>query len=141
VKVIKGIFILVIFILAIGLAGCGEGDSPQMEDITWVLESYGEPGNTNPALEETEITVLFDSARGEVGGSAGCNGYGGTYELDGNELTFPGPFILTMMYCNEQINDQEKEYTSILQDAASYEIKGGKLTIYCGDNVLIYRQQ
>lgn len=136
----KSVLILIVLVLSIGLAGCGEETSLSLEDTTWVLESYGEPGNTTVALEETEVTVLFESAKGEVGGSAGCNGYGGTYELDGNELKFL-ELMTTLMYCNEQVNDQEVEYMNILQAAESFEIKGGKLTINCGDNVLIYKPQ
>ena len=135
------IFTLLLIALTIGLVGCNGESSPPLEGVTWVLESYGEEGNTKSALEDTEVTVLFESDGAKVGGSGGCNGYGSAYALDGNEISFTEPFILTMMYCNEPINDQENAYVDILQATESYEIKGGKLTITSGENVLIYTQQ
>ncbi len=83
---------------------------------------------------------MFESDGAKVGGTGGCNGYGGTYELDVDKLKFL-ELMTTLMYCNEQINDQEEEYLAILQAAESYEIKGDKLTINSGDNVLIYTKE
>jgi heat shock protein HslJ len=133
--------LVIILLLAVGtwLAGCAGPAGEPLEDITWVLESYGEPGNTNAVLPDAEVTVMFESSSGEVGGSAGCNHFGGTYKLDGNKLTLPGPMMVTEMWCGDQLNDQENEYLDALHSAQSFEITDGKLTINCRDTVLIYR--
>ena len=109
-----------------------------LEDIIWVLESYGDPDNLNVVLEDTEITVTFISAEGKIEGSGGCNSYGGSYEVDEDELTIPGPLVSTEMACSEPIMNQEQEYLAILQNAESYEIEDDQLQIFSGDKVLIF---
>ena len=109
-----------------------------LEDIIWVLESYGDPDNLNVVLEDTEITVTFISAEGKIEGSSGCNSYGGSYEVDEDELTIPGPLVSTEMACSEPIMNQEQEYLAILQNAESYEIEDDQLQIFSGDKVLIF---
>jgi len=109
-----------------------------LEDIIWVLESYGDPDNLNAVLEDTEITVTFISAEGKIEGSGGCNSYGGSYEVDEDELTIPGPLVSTEMACSESIMNQEQEYLAILQNAESYEIEDDQLQIFSGDKVLIF---
>ena len=46
----------------------------------------------------------------------------------------------TEMYCMdpEGVMDQEQAYLKTLGEAESYKIANDILTVYCGDNVLIY---
>ena len=122
---------------ALWLAACATG-AEALEDKTWVLESYGEPNSLNTVLEDTEITATFDSAEGKISGSAGCNHYFGGYEVSGNKLSFPGPIASTEMWCGEEIGEQERQYLSALTDSESYKIEGDKLTINCGQQVLVF---
>ena len=112
-----------------------------LEDSKWVLQSYGEPGNLTYVIADTEITAEFVSSEGTVKGSAGCNSYFGSYEVEGSQLSIPGPIGATEMYCAEPegVMDQEQEYLATLQLAESYEINGDELTIHCGDQVLIFK--
>jgi len=118
--------------------GVPPGVAATLEDTTWILASYGEPGNLKAVLEDTEITAEFLSAEKSVKGSAGCNSYGGGYELNNNKLSFPGPLISTMMACPEPIMNQEQEYLAILQNAETYEIEDDQLQILSGEKVLIF---
>jgi len=113
----------------------------ELEDKIWVLEAYGEPDNLKPRLEDTEVTATFKSEEGQVTGSGGCNGYFGSYEVNDDNLSIPGPIGATEMSCGEQKDTQEREYFSILQTAESYEIEDGKLTINCDNRVLIFESQ
>ena len=108
-----------------------------LEGTKWILQSYGEPENLKDVLEDTEITATFNKEEGQVTGSAGCNSYFGSYEAEDANLSIPGPIGATEMSCGEQKDTQEREYLSILQAAESYEIEDGKLTINCGNYVLI----
>ena len=131
---------LLVFLFLAGtllLAACATG-AEALEDKTWVLESYGEPDSLNTVLEDTEITATFDSTEGKVTGSAGCNHYFGGYELSGSKLSFPGPIAATEMWCGEQLDQQERQYLNALMDAESFKIEGDKLTINCGQQVLIF---
>lgn len=116
----------------------GAGDAVKLEDKRWVLESYGEPGNLQTLLPNTEISATFKSDENEVGGSAGCNTYSGGYELQGSNLSIPGPIAVTAMYCGDEIDEQEREYLTTLESAESYEIEDGELTINCGSKVLVF---
>ena len=82
-------FLAAIFLLVsiLGLAACGSGASP-IENTTWVLQSYGEPGMTKLPLPNIQITVYFDSGSKEFTGDAGCNTYSGSYEVRRRQLFF-----------------------------------------------------
>ena len=130
---------LVLLAITISLVGCGK--SVALEDTTWVLESYGEQGDLKAVLADTEVIATFKSAEGQVAGSAGCNSYGGSYELAGNKLSLPEPLISTMMSCGDQIDQQEQQYLAALQSAESYTIEDGKLTIKCVNKILVFKQK
>jgi len=119
----------------------GPRETITIEDTVWVLESYGESGNLKAVLEDTDITIEFKSAEGRFSGSAGCNSYGGGYELDRDKLTIPGPIMSTMMACPEPVMDQEREYLSAIGEAEGYEIKGGQLSITSGQKVLVFKRK
>ncbi len=112
-----------------------------LEDNIWVLKSYGEAENLKDVLEDTEITATFNKEEGRVTGSGGCNSYFGGYETEDANLSIPGPIGATEMSCGEQKDTQEREYLNILQAAESYEIENGKLTINCGNQVLIFESK
>lgn len=134
---------LLVFLFLAGtlwLAACATG-AEALEDKTWVLESYGEPNSLNTVLEDIETNITFDSAEGKISGSAGCNSYFGEYEVNGNKLSFPGPIASTEMWCGEEIGEQERQYLSALTDAESYKIEGDKLTINCGQHVLVFERE
>ena len=121
-------------------AGSPPPISAVLEDTTWVLTSYGEPKFERSVLPGTEITIEFVSSDRTVKGSAGCNSYFGSYELEDNQLSIPGPFAVTEMACMEPdgIMEQEQEYLVILENIETYEIEGKQLLIISGDKVLNY---
>jgi heat shock protein HslJ len=125
-------------VMILSFTGCNGSSSNALEDVKWMLESYGNRDNPLDVLEGTEVTATFNSEDDRVTGSAGCNTYFGGYELkDGLSI---GMLANTEMWCGEPEGrmDQETEYLKILQTAKSYTIKGSRLTIDCGDNVLVY---
>lgn len=110
-----------------------------LEDKTWVLESYGEQDNLQAVLEGTRITATFDSAEARVHGSAGCNSYSGDYHISKNNLSIP-LITSTEMYCLEPEGamEQEQQYLTALRGAESFEIKDGKLYITSGTEILLF---
>lgn len=108
-------------------ASAPEVGAPTLEGTNWLLESLaGADGQTTAALADVQVTALF--VAGRVGGSGGCNNYGGSYTVDGSSLSV-GPLASTMMACVGPVMDQETAYLSALQSAASYAIVDGKLQI------------
>ena len=112
-----------------------------LENTTWVLQSYGQPGNLKSVLKDTEVTALFDSAKGRVVGSAGVNTYFGGYKLDDNKLIIPGPIGSTKMAGPQPLMDQETEFFKLLQAAESHQIEDSHLRINSGQQVLIFAKK
>lgn len=110
-----------------------------LENITWVLQSYGEQGNLQTVLQGTEITAVFDGTEGQVHGSAGCNNYFGSYQSINNKLSIQ-EIAYTEMYCldPEGVMEQEEQYLKAIQAAESFQIQDGKLQINSGDQILVY---
>ena len=134
------LLILLLGALALSAAACTKTASTGgLEDTTWILESYGEQGNLQPIIEGTEITAVFNSAEGQVRGSAGCNSYFGDYESSNDKLSIP-MMAHTEMYCLEPegVMEQENQYLKALQAAESYQVQDGKLQINCSGQILIY---
>jgi heat shock protein HslJ len=77
----------------------------------------------------TAITMNF-AADGTVSGNAGCNTFTGTYETSGTTLTV-GPLASTRMACAEPagVMEQETQFLTALQNAATYELSNNTLTI------------
>jgi len=97
---------------------------------TWQLMYYnnGKQGFAS-VLAGTETTAIFD-ADGEVSGSAGCNNYSASYEVEGDKITI-GPAAATRMMCAEPegIMEQESAYLAALETATTYQIKGAELEL------------
>jgi heat shock protein HslJ len=115
-----------------------EGDGPSMafaaerslplEGTAWRLDGIASGGDTvSSVLAGTEVTATFD-ATGHVGGSGGCNEYGGSYETDGREITF-GEIASTLIGCPPDVSEQEGAFLDALGRAASFDIQGSVLTL------------
>ncbi|MGD9148145.1 MAG: META domain-containing protein, partial [Anaerolineae bacterium] len=103
-------------------------------DTRWLLTGYDNgQGGFSSLLVDTEITAIF-GADGQLGGSAGCNNYNASYEVEDPSASSGslsvGMAASTMMMCpGPGIMEQEQAYLAALQSAASYEIQGDQLTI------------
>jgi len=94
----------------------------------WWLESLGPAGSEQPAGAGRTVTLNFE-AETQVSGSAGCNSYGGQYQIQDGKITF-GQIVHTMMACADtQVMQQEQEYLQALQTTSEYTLSGGQLTI------------
>jgi heat shock protein HslJ len=117
--------------VSLALAACGSGTASgekMLEQKTWKLESYVDAqGQTVDVLAGSEITARFET--GQVGGSAGCNRYMGTYTASGDTLTVEVGGA-TMMYCSpEELMAQEMDYLAALNQAAIHRMSGTQLQI------------
>ena len=93
-------------------------DMDGIVDVLWVLLGYGDAANPTIVERNTVITIVF-SADGQLSGSAGCNNFSSTYQVDPDgTLTIETPFAVTMMYCEDGM-DQEAAYLSALETAQS----------------------
>jgi heat shock protein HslJ len=104
----------------------------QLTGATWQLTALA----GEALVAGTEITAQFDA--GEVGGSSGCNLYGGSYTAEGTSIDFPTPFVSTEMACEASIMGQEQTYLAALTAAQSFTIDGETLTIVTGNGDLVF---
>jgi len=100
-----------------------------LEGTSWMLVSYDDgSGVLASVLDGTEITADF--VKGELTGSAGCNNYFASYQLDGQALSV-GPAGATRKMCGapEGIMEQEQAYLSILESVTGYRTQGSQLEL------------
>jgi uncharacterized lipoprotein YbaY/predicted secreted protein len=70
------------------------------------------------------VTIRF-SADGRVSGSAGCNGFGGSYTAGANNSITFSQLVSTLRACaSPSVNTLEQEYLGALQSVASYALDG-----------------
>ncbi|MFC2026989.1 META domain-containing protein [Chloroflexota bacterium] len=110
-----------------------------VEGTKWFLRSYGEQDNLETIIEGTEITATFNTSEGQVGGSAGCNIYGGRYQITGSTLSI-SEIYFTEMAClsPEGVMQQEQEFLSILANAQSFQADDTTLAILCSGGQQLY---
>lgn len=84
------------------------------------------------APDEAQITIGFEGSR--YFGQSAINRYFGTFEKDGNHITF-GPAGATMMAGPENLMKIEHEYLQNLAKVNSFSLKGKTLTLSGPNNI------
>jgi heat shock protein HslJ len=123
---------------ALAAASCAAaGREAGLEGTSWILTSLD---GQAPVVGST-ITAAFE-ADGKMGGNSGCNGYGASYEVNGDRLAIDDPFS-TMMACEPALMDQETAYLAALTATATYAISGESLSLKDASGVarLLFRAQ
>jgi heat shock protein HslJ len=115
-------------LLLLTLAACtgfGGSASDPLQGTSWELMAYRK---TRPIPGST-ITATFQD--GAVGGSAGCNQYGGRYRVDGERISI-SEIEVTAMACltPEGVMDQEALILQALESAQRFELVADRLMIY-----------
>lgn len=125
----KRMIVSLILLTTLLLSACGalSGSDP-LAGTSWVLDSY----LGNPALPGTNVTIQFQD--GQAGGQAGCNGYGGAYEVNGNEITFTD-VASTLMLCTgpEGVMEQEAQFLGSLNEVVRFELSDNELQLIRAD--------
>ncbi len=124
----------VLMLLCLLLLACGQAP---LDGTEWSLISM----DGEATLQGHPVTLYF---RGETGGSAGCNSYGGKYEVDGNSLRFPEGISSTAMACaSEDAMNQETEFLRALQQTETYRIAGDRLELMDarGQLILVFEKK
>ena len=78
-------------------------------------------------LVNTSVTVEFTD--GKIGGTSGCNSYGGAYTARGEKITTDS-IAMTLMACMDPgVMEQEQAFMENLQNAQTFELTEGQLLI------------
>ena len=95
----------------------------------WRLVSFGPSGSEAEVVQGTTVTMNLGED-GRVGGSTGCNSYGGTYEVRGDTISF-GRLVSTRRACLDQnANEQERRFLAALEGANRFRLSSDRLTIF-----------
>jgi heat shock protein HslJ len=103
--------------------------APSLEDTQWRLTSQvDEKSTVHTILPGSEITLVFQDNL--VDGASGCNRFTTSYLLDGEKIEFGEP-AGSNLYCGslDGIMQQERDFLSNIQSAASYAITNEQLTL------------
>ena len=117
--------IILLSMAACTLPGLPTGDP--LKGTSWRLVTLRGAG----LIPGTEITATFED--GHVGGIAGCNHYGGSYQVSGDKLTVDAMFMTEMACMDpEGVMEQEQQYLELLGNAKTFTLTEGRLEIVTG---------
>lgn len=123
--------------LAVSLSGAvvaqDMGASP--EGQTWDLTGYLDGTGTAVVPDGSSATLLL--ADGVASGSAGCNQFSGSYELDGASLTIAPEMAMTLMACEPAAETLETAYMALLPMTASWQSTDAGLQLLDADGAVI----
>ena len=103
-------------------------DQRVLTGTEWRLVSFGPAGAEASLVAGTTITLKFGED-GRASGSTGCNSYGGTYQVRGDNISF-GRLISTKRACLDQnANQQESRFLSAIEAANRFRLSSNRLTI------------
>ena len=101
----------------------------------WQLSSYTSGGEALTPLEGVPVTLEF-STQTDVGGSGGCNSFGGTYTVEDDTINF-SELASTLMACEDEVvMDQEAWFFETLALVERYNIATGDLILHTADGMM-----
>lgn len=138
--------------LAVALTACGDSDDIDAGGQTadggeivdadpssdtpavggWVLQSGTVNGEVLVLVPGYDATLDIE-ADGTIGGTASCNGYGGSADISGGSFTV-GEYMQTEMGCEPGPMALESQFLTGLGLASNHEVVDGELRIF-GDQV------
>ena len=113
-----------VVVLGLVVAACAEPGQPgtpptsDPTDRAWELESGNLDGSAIPILASHPITLSF--TEDAAGGTAACNGYGGSYSISGDELTISELSWTEMACVPEETMESERMYLEALSRVATF---------------------
>lgn len=109
------------------------GAAQALDGTHWILTDYGVENTVSVVPEGVVATASFEN--GQLSAQV-CNVIGAEYTADQRNISF-GPAVSTMMFCEETM-EIEQAFLNGLENAATYTIDGGFLTILdANGNVLL----
>lgn len=132
-------YLPILFLLSLAISACSAPATREPGDSligSWMLTSYGLISAPLPSVAGVEAGLTFN-ADGTLSGNSGCNGYSGSYTVEGNQITF-SPIVSTRMACDKSIMEQEAVIHQVLTGTASFQIEGTQLTLTNTDRMLVF---
>ena len=109
------------------LAACGTSTLGGSIEGSWQLESGTFDGEQITVVDSHPITIIFKDEA--LSGTAACNGYGGAYEHDEDNLRITEFFITEMACSPASVMQSEVEYTTALFNVDTVSVDGDRLEL------------
>jgi heat shock protein HslJ len=116
----------VMVLLTLLLTACAANDapaSPSLVGTTWMLQSLA----AAPVGKTQRTPSIRFVSQTQVGGSGGCNSWGGSYALKGTTIKF-GQMHSTLMACEHGM-DIEGRFHEMLKQARTVTVGGDSLVL------------
>jgi len=110
--------------------------SAPLENTYWKLTRLGGKP-VSVAAKQREPHFVLDNKTKRIAGSGGCNRFTGTYQQNGDRLTF-GKMAMTFMACSEEM-EIERDFVGVLEQVRSWRILGDHLELIDGSGALLAR--
>lgn len=102
-------------------------ENAALEGTVWILSGITQDDAIVSTWVDVNINIQFSD--GQVSGSAGCNNYGGSYEVDGRNLTL-SELMSTLMACAEEDrNQRESEFMTALNTVTQFRTEMNQLIL------------
>ena len=124
IRSLKGFAAVLLTASLVVAAGCAsEGGS--LEGTSWRLSEW-----TLSSLNPADFTITVRFADGQISGNSGVNSYGGSYETGPGDAFAVGEIASTTMAGPDLAMRAESAYITLLGEARSFKVAGGRLTLY-----------
>jgi heat shock protein HslJ len=107
---------------------------PDLVGTRWSLTAYGDPANPQPVIADYQPTLSVQEDT--VGGSTGCNEFGGNYTLNGTTISFSGLFQTERACMADGVMQQEAAYMELLRNVDTISRADDSLTLTAPGGVL-----
>lgn len=130
--------VMIPIVMLLVLASCADDDGSgasagggDLEGVTWILDEASVIGFSADAPDEARATIRFED--GQVGGTAFCNQYGGSYEAGDDGTLSIELGAMTQMACEEPIGSMEGPYLEALGQVTGFTVNGDTLELTRAD--------
>jgi heat shock protein HslJ len=103
----------------------GQSDDPTA--IAWELVSGSVDGSGIPVVDGHPITLSFTDET--AGGTAACNGYGGSFAISGADMSFSNLGWTEMACVPETVMESEAMYLEALPQVSEFSMTEDELTL------------
>ncbi len=111
-----------ITVLTLVASACLGSDFADSVEGAWQMTTGTVDGQPIPAPESHPITITFQGD--QVSGTASCNGYGGTFQIDGSSISI-GELAMTEMACSpEETMEAEAMFSDAITRVDTVSIDG-----------------
>jgi heat shock protein HslJ len=111
--------------LAACSSGGGSAAGASLDGTRWRLSEW-----TLNSLNPADFSITAQFTKGQISGHGGVNTYGGPYKAGPGDAFSAGPLASTEMAGPEPAMRAETAYLTLLGQARSFKVAGGRLTLY-----------